>query len=474
MTSRTRFLITAAFVCHLLLAPSLVTSQLLSQVTPSDSVQDLPNTPSALNEEDVTIRAVTQEKTGAIYKLHGKAEIHYGVYILRADEITYNADTGQSTADGHVVLEGGPNDEHIQASHGTYNVRAESGRFENVTGSIGVRTRGTRLMLTSSNPFFFTGKVVEKTSPDHYLVYDGTVTTCELPQPKWQFNAKKVVVNVGGTAKIYHSIFGIKGIPVLYFPFATLPAERIPRQSGFLIPNIGTSSVKGTILGESLFWAINRSLDAHIGAEYFSARGWAPQGEFRARPSDTSFLDLNYFGVLDRGTGNPPVNQGGEEVRLTGEGAFGHNFRGVANIDYLSSYVFRLAFNDVFTQAVNSEVKSKAFLSNTTDGFFFNVSTQRYQDFESTTAGDVVTILHAPSLEGSSVDRQLGHSPFYWTYDAAAEGLSRSEPGFSTAALVGRIDLEPSLSLPLSFGGWSLRPELSIRDTIYYSKVKYD
>jgi LPS-assembly protein len=471
MTSRTRFLITAAFVCHLLLAPSLVTSQLLSQVTPSDSVQDLPNTPSALNEEDVTIRAVTQEKTGAIYKLHGKAEIHYGVYILRADEITYNADTGQSTADGHVVLEGGPNDEHIQASHGTYNVRAESGRFENVTGSIGVRTRGTRLMLTSPNPFFFTGKVVEKTSPDHYLVYDGTVTTCELPQPKWQFNAKKVVVNVGGTAKIYHSIFGIKGIPVLYFPFATLPAERIPRQSGFLIPNIGTSSVKGTILGESLFWAINRSLDAHIGAEYFSARGWAPQGEFRARPSDTSFLDLNYFGVLDRGTGNPPVNQGGEEVRLTGEGAFGHNFRGVANIDYLSSYVFRLAFNDVFTQAVNSEVKSKAFLSNTTDGFFFNVSTQRYQDFESTTAGDVVTILHAPSLEGSSVDRQLGHSPFYWTYDAAAEGLSRSEPGFSTAALVGRIDLEPSLSLPLSFGGWSLRPELSIRDTIYTQQL---
>jgi LPS-assembly protein len=471
MTSRTRFLITAAFICHLLLAPSLVTSQLLSPATASDSARNLPNTPSAPNEEDVTIRAIAQEKTGAIYKLHGEAEIHYGVYILRADEITYNADTGQSTADGHVVLEGGPNDEHIQASHGTYNVRAESGRFENVTGSIGVRTRASRLMLTSSNPFFFSGKVVEKTSPDHYVVYDGTVTTCELPQPKWQFKANKVVVNVGGTAKIYHSIFGIKGIPVLYFPFATLPAERIPRQSGFLIPNIGTSSVKGTILGESLFWAINRSLDAHIGAEYFSARGWAPQGEFRARPSDTSFLDLSYFGVLDRGTGNPPVNQGGEEVRLTGEGAFGHNFRGVANIDYLSSYVFRLAFNDVFTQAVNSEVKSKAFLSNTTDGFFFNASMQRYQDFESTTAGDVVTILHAPSLEGSSVDRQLGHSPFYWTYDAAAEGLSRSEPGFSTAALVGRIDLEPSLSLPLTFGGWSLRSALSLRDTSYTQQL---
>ena len=471
MTSRTRFLITAAFVCHLLLAPSLVTSQLRSPTSAATGTQDLPNTPSAPREEDVTITAISQEKIGRIYKLHGKAEIHYGVYILRGDEVTYNADTGDSTADGHVVLEGGPNDEHIEASHGIYNVRAESGRFENVTGSIGVQTRGSRLMLTSSNPFFFTGKVVEKTGPDHYMVYDGTVTTCELPHPRWQFNANKVVVNVGGTAKIYHSVFGIKGIPVLYFPFATLPAERFPRQSGFLIPNIGTSSVKGTILGESLFWAINRSMDAHIGAEYFSARGWAPQAEFRAQPSSTSFLDLNYYEVLDRGVGNPTVNQGGEEVRLNGEGEFGHNFRGVANIDYLSSYVFRLAFNDVFAQAVDSEVKSKAFLSNTTDGFFYNASMQRYQDFESTTAGDVVTILHAPSFEVSSVDRQLGPSPFYWSYEAAAEGLSRSEPGFSTAALVGRFDLEPTVSLPLKLDGWSFRPEFSLRDTEYTQQL---
>jgi LPS-assembly protein len=471
MTSRTRFLITAAFVCHLLLAPSLVTSQLLSPAPAFAATQALPNTPSVPKEEEVTIRALSQEKIGAIYKLHGKAEIHYGVYILRGDEVTYDSDTGESTADGHVVLEGGPNDEHVEASHGTYNVRAESGRFENVTGSIGVRTRGTRLMLTSSNPFFFTGKVVEKTGPDHYVVYDGTVTTCELPHPRWQFNANKVVVDVGGTAKIYHSIFGIKGIPILYFPFATLPAQRIPRQSGFLIPNFGTSSIKGTILGESLFWAINRSMDAHIGAEYFSERGWAPQGEFRAQPSDRSFVDLNYFGVLDRGIGYPPVNQGGEEVRLNGEDAFGHNFRGVANIDYLSSYVFRLAFNDVFAQAVDSEVKSSAFLSNTTDGFFYNASMQRYQDFESTTAGDVITILHAPSFEVSSVDRQLGRSPFYWSYEAAIEGVSRSEPGFSTADLVGRFDLQPSLSLPMKLGGWSLNPELSLRDTSYTQQL---
>jgi len=479
MTSRTRFLITAAFVCHLLLAPRIVTSQLLSLGASAQPTQGLPSTPATLEQEEVTITALQQEKHGALYILRGKAEIDYGTYVLRADEITYNSDTGDATAEGHVVLDGGPNDEHIEANHGTYNVKSESGRFEHVTGSIGARLHGSRLVLTSSNPFFFSGRVAEKTGPDHYKIYDGTVTTCELPRPRWEFSAHKVVVEVGGTAKIYRSTFGVKGIPILYLPFATLPAERLPRQSGFLIPNIGTSSIKGAILGESIFWAINRSTDAHIGAEYFSKRGWAPQGEFRARPSDQSYVDVNYFSVLDRGYGTPHVNQGGGEVRLTAEDEFGHNFRGVADIDYLSSFVFRLAFSEVFTQAVNSEVRSEAFLSNATGGYFYNASMERYQDFESTTSGQVITILHAPAAELGSVDHQLWNSPFYWSYDAALEGLSRSDPvfstalpRFSTAPLLGRLDLHPDLSLPLRVGGWSIRPDLSVRDTTYTQELQ--
>jgi LPS-assembly protein len=470
MSSRTRFLITVSFVCHLILALPLVTSQLLSPLAAAQNLPntDLPNTPSSpLREQDVTITALQQEKQGTLYQLHGNAEIHYGTFILRADEVTYNSATGDSKAEGHVMLDGGPNDEHIQASRGTYNLRTEIGKFEHVTGSIGVRLHGRRPMLTSSNPFVFTGATVEKNGPDHYKVYDGIVTTCDLPRPKWEFQAHKVVVEVGGTAKIYRSTFAIEGIPILYFPFATLPAEALPRQSGFLIPNIGYSTTKGTIFGESVFWAINRSMDAHIGADYFSKRGWAPQGEFRARPSQTSFVDLNYFSVLDRGFGDPHVNQGGEEVRLTAEGELGQNFRAVADVDYLSSFVFRLAFSDTFTQAVNSEVKSDAFLSNATRGFFYNFSVHRYQDFESSTPGDVITILHAPGVELSSVDQPLGRSLFYWSYDAALEGLSRSEPTFSTAPLIGRFDLSPTLSLPLHLGGWSLRPELSVRDTAY-------
>jgi len=465
MTSRIRLLITAAVLCHQLLAPRLVTSQLLPASSPSPDAAPAPPKRS----EPVSISAVHQEKDGEIYKLQGNVEIDDGAFTFHGDQVTYDSDSGNVQAEGHLLLEGGPNHEHIEAARGTYNLNSEIGHFEHVTGSIGVETAKNRAIFTTSNPFFFNGKVVDKKGPDHYVVTDGSVTSCQLPSPKWQFFAHKVVVEAGGNATIYNSVFRIEDIPVFYFPFATHPVQKEPRQSGFLIPNAGRSSTRGYTFGESAFWAINRSMDLLAGAEYYSRRGWAPDGEFRARPTDTSFVDLTFFTVLDRGLNG--VNQGGTEAHLNSEGAFAHNIRAVANIDYLSSYVFRLAFSDVFTQAVNSEVKSDAFLSNVTGSVFLNATTHRYQDFQSTTPGDVITILHAPGIEISSLDRVLFHTPFHGTIDASAGGLSRSEPSFRTAPLVGRFDIDPAVSLPLLLKGWSLRPELSLRDTIYTQQL---
>jgi len=465
MATRTRFLITTAVLCHLILSSRLVTSQLL----PAARAEKARVSSSSRAPLPATISALHQEKDGAVYKLNGNVRIEYLSYIFSGDNVLYDSDSGEITAEGNLVLEGGPNSEHIEAARGTYNLQHETGRFEHVQGSIGLPSRGHHTLPSTSNAFFFTGRVVEKTAPDHYLVTDGTVTTCEQPRPKWKFYARKMVVAVGGNAAIYSTDFRLMGVPVLYLPYATHPAQKLPRQSGFLIPNVGRSSVRGFTFGESVFWAINRSMDLHAGVEYFSKRGWAPDGEFRARPTENSFLDLTYFSVFDRGING--VDQGGTEAHLTSEGTFAHNFRAVADIEYLSSYIFRLAFSDVFTQAVNSEVKSEAFLSNTTGSVFINGTTRRYQDFQSTDPRNVITILHAPGLEVGTLDRQLWKTPLHALVDASMEGLSRSEPGFSTAPLVGRFDLNPVLSVPAFFKGWSFRPELSLRDTIYTQQL---
>ena len=505
MTTRSRIFITLAVLCHLLLASGVVTSQTLPPDTatdaPSDTVREnAPPRASNSNsenmvkatssaEEEVTIKAVQQEKDGSIFHLRGGAEIDYRHYILRADQITYNSDTGDSQLEGHVVLDGGPYDEHVESSHGNYNINSEAGTFYSVIGTVGLRLRNSRYVLTNDNPFVFSGKVVEKQGPNHYLVRQGTVTTCELPRPKWQFDAGRIWIDVDGSAKLYKSEFYLMGIPIFYFPYVTHPVQKEKRQSGFMIPTVGTSSTKGYIAGESVYWAMGRSMDAMLGADYYSKRGFLEHGQFRARPSDNSYVFFNYVGIADRGIGYPPQDQGGEDAHFMAERRFG-TFRGIANVDYLSSYVFRIAFTDVYTQAIDSEVRSQIFLSNTTNGFHLNLLAERYQNFEvcvppaipqpgtcsTITQSELVRILHTPSFFASSEERQIGNTPLYWSFLSAVEGLQRREApedlpqrplGLRTADLVGRFDLAPSITMPLKWQGWSFRPELTLRDTLY-------
>ena len=477
MTTRSRIIITAGLVCHLLLASRVVTSQ---TPPPAEPARLFPSAPASQVEEEVTIRAVEQEKQGSVYHLRGKSEIYYRTYILQADAITYNSDTGESQLQGHVILDGGPYDEHIEASHGTYNIQTEVGTFYDVVGTLGFKGRRSQFVLTSSNPFAFTGKIVEKHGPDHYLVRQGTVTTCHLPRPKWQFNARQMTVDVDSTAKMHDSDFSLMGIPVFYFPYITHPVQQT-RESGLLIPGLGNSSTKGYIIGDSLYWVFNRSSDMTLGAEYYSKRGWAQQATFRMRPSDNSYLFFAYSGVVDRGivTGGSLQNQGGEDARFQADHPFG-SVRGVANVDYLSSFVYRIAFTDVYSQAIDSEVKSQVFLSNTTYGFHFNALAERYQNYDvcvpetgvntgcsAITSTELIRILHMPSLFIGSEERRIGDTPLYWSFESAAEGLQRREIGFRTAALVGRFDLAPTIAMPLEWRGWSVRPALTLRDTAY-------
>jgi LPS-assembly protein len=468
MTSRIRIFITALVLSHLLLLLSLVHAQEVVQA----QQQAQETKARLLTGEEVTIKAVTQEVQRKVYKLRGDVEIDYRNYVLRADEITYDQESGDVNASGKVVLDGGPHDLHIEASHATYNIENENGKFYDVLGTIGARVRGSTVVLTSTNPFLFKGQLVEKSGTDRLIVHRGTVTTCTLPNPKWTFNAEKVDVVLGEDAKMYHANFRLFRLPIFYFPYATHPVDNLGRRTGFLVPQFGQSSRKGFIFGESIYWAINRSMDMTVGAEYWSRRGWAEHMDYRARPSENSYIDMRFFGVLDRGDPSTGQDQGGQDVTLDAGLDLKHGFRAVSSIEYLSSYVFRLAFSESFTQAVNSEVKSNAFLYNDWKGFSFGILAARYQNFQSTTPGDEIKLIHLPSLEVSSIERPIFGSRIMYSFDTAAEGVSRREPDFVTNNLLGRYDLHPKISAPMLFSGWSVRPEIGVWETYYAQQLQ--
>ena len=343
-----------------------------------------PPLPIAVPVPDAADRRVTldsnrQTRTGDQVLLEGDVHIQYGDYSVEADRIAYNEATGEVEANGHVHIQGTSDTQSINASRATLNIKTETGRFYDVSGSIGVRSTTRGNVYTTENPFLFTGRMVVKSGPDQLDIYDGTVTSCQLPKPDWQLTSHHFAVS-NGKAHASKTVFRLLNLPVLFLPYVTHPTGAGERQAGFLIPIIGNSSTKGLVLGEQIYMPLGRSSELTVGAEYFSSRGWQQSATFRMRGNGMNFVNAHYSGLLDRGyhqttydaNGKPTVtyiNQGGEDVTFSGRKDFSEHTRAAANVEYLSSYIYREAFTDNFNQAVSSDITSYAYATHAQNGY---------------------------------------------------------------------------------------------------------
>ena len=255
------------------------------------------------NEPKVDIEADYKKWAHGNFTLDGHVHLAYESRTVSADHAEYDENTGEAVLAGHVVIDGGENDEHIEASHATLNVRTATGRFYDVSGSVGLKPVApgrAQLVYANGNPFRFTGRMVVKTGPQNYEVYDGTVTSCQLPRPDWVLSAAKFTVDEK-EARARNSVFHLFNLPLLYLPYVTHPRRPEDRQSGFLIPVIGDSSSKGLTLGEQYYWAINRSTDLTVGTIYYSLRGWSQSARFQYKGLAENFARVHYSQLQDRG-----------------------------------------------------------------------------------------------------------------------------------------------------------------------------
>ena len=491
MRPRNFVFITLLALCHLQVGGQVLTNALPPSTTqaadPDTTASDvntapLPDDPSQeilpvaqlepAPQTGIPVRWIADRQTwvGRIATLYGVSEFHYRDYVLRADKIVYNQATTELQAEGHVQVTGGPEDAFIEATHGDMRLDMHTARFFNVNGSIGVRHTGRTVVYSTTNPFLFTGRVLIQTGEGNYRVVGGTMTNCRLPHPDWQLIAHAISV-ANGRASTSNAIFKLLGVPVFYLPYLRHPVQENGRESGFLIPIPGNSSVKGFILGEEVYVVLNRSMDMVVGLEYYSKRGFAPKGDFRYKGPGLDYLNVTWNALIDRGIAAVPpatglVNQGGEDIVALGRQDINPETRVTGNVEYLSNYVYRLVFDDNISQATSSEVHSNIALTHTHDGFIPSAYLDRLQTFASTAPGDEARILHLPTLRFDSIDRPLGASPLYWEMGSSIGRLSRAETGFN-AHNIGRFDFYPHLSLPIFAGGWSIVPEVALRETAY-------
>lgn len=224
--------------------------------------------------------------------------------------------------------------------------------------------------------------------------------------------------------------------------------------------------------GVGYYWAINRSYDAMYRGQLFTQRGFAHEVNFRGKPRVGTDLNFYLYGVNDRGRltdSGERIKEGGFLINGSGRSVLGRGWTGAANINYLSSFLFRQAFTQSFNEAIFSAVNSDGHVTKSWDTYTASIEFTRHQFFQSTQLNDQVVIRKTPNFEFHSSERRLFRKiiPVYFSLDSSAGFMKRREPGFITRQFTDRLNIAPRLSTSLFWKGFSFSPSYTFHATHY-------
>ncbi len=230
---------------------------LLSLVPSGAGGEELPLT--------VTADRMISDGNGVRVTAAGNVRIIRNGLTLLADTVSYDRSEETVSAQGKVSVE--RKGDLLRGDRVSLNFGAQEGTIFNAF--LEIKQGGTRV----------TGEKIEKRGDKEYTVSGGTLTMCEVNPPAWRFSAAEI--DIGERyASGKHVIFSVADIPVFYFPYLILPVSR-ERQSGLLIPRLGSSSKKGFFLEIPYYLNINPSQEATVSLDMQSKRGVGTEVDYR-------------------------------------------------------------------------------------------------------------------------------------------------------------------------------------------------
>jgi LPS-assembly protein len=411
-----------------------------------------------------------QSHKGDIFIADKNVDLQYAGMRLRADHVEYNDNTHDSLARGHVQFDF--ENEHLEADEAHYNFTTGAGTFTNVRGNIKILRRPNPMVLVSANPLYFEARHVERYGDNVFVVHQAWITVCDQERPTWQMYAPRARIRLNKTVALVNADFRLFKVPLIWLPYATAPAGQKIRQSGFLLPDIGNSSIKGYIFGDAYYWAPTTWADATIGAQDLTKRGSSQRAEIRLRPFENTSFSYTYYGVIDRGIRDATgalQSQGGHQQRLEVQSLLPHGWRFVTDYNQLSSLTFRLAFADTYGDAINSEVNSAVFLSNNFRGFSLNFAVVNDKSFLTISPETSVSLRNVPEARFGSVEQAPWRNlPIYFSFDSSIGALHRQDEVLNTPEAVQRTEIAPKVTVPLHFGPWlNVTASGAVRTTRY-------
>jgi LPS-assembly protein len=281
--------------------------------------------------------------TGEIV-LEGNAVVRRGAVVLRAGSARFDPKTQEVRATGGVLLTDATRVISADA------VRAVVGGDVEAEGVLAfvkdqpVDLSGLRdareAARAGRNRLTFSGKRLVGERAGRLRLTDARLTLCDCGDaaPSWEVSAREADVIPGKRAILKGAVVRItprlllvdRPVPVLWVPWLYLPLG--DRQSGLLLPVVGSTGASGFSIAQPLYLTLGRSADATLTPEYAFGRGSADvrdgkpavrgpgaRLELRWAPAEASEgrVELGWIHDLDA----EPGGESGDRWALVGEHA---------------------------------------------------------------------------------------------------------------------------------------------------------
>ena len=442
------------------------------QAPPSPAGTPAPATAPAAPAEpasdpgELRVRSESYEQVAkGHFEARGLVDLRLGAMRIQADKADVYEDLQPDgsvkrrlVAEGNVVFIRG--EERLSGDRVEMD---ESGRgfFENAVGYV-------------EPGVFIEGRRVERVDDNTYRVEGGKFTSCTQPSPRWGFTATSARIELDDKVVAKNSVLRVKGLPVFYAPYIYYPIRKDGRSTGFLFPHFGYTNVRGFNLGTGFFWAMGRSLDQTLYADYYSKVGHGFGHELRYAQASPSRGKFRTYLFQFKGS-DPVVDPGTGEVTPGAPGTTDYDIdwnalqmlpgkvRATVNVRKYSDLFFQQRFQDNFNLATNRTERWSAALEKDLRLAVLNAS----MDTTSTYFGTDYTRVNGrlPGVSLRRFPRQAGWGGVVFGLEATAERIQYGDS--ERVDTWARYDLAPTVSRPFRLSFLELNPSAGYRYTRY-------
>ena len=389
------------------------------------------------------------------WKCKGSVELSQDDLTFYADEVEYFNDTKRLVATGNVLFV--QTDHRISADRADFNTETRLGTFFSAWGIAALGGRADASLFGTLEPdVYFYGQTIEKIGADRYRITKGGFTTCVQPKPRWELVSGSVVLNVDDYALLRNSVLKVKSIPVLYLPIMYYPINKEDRATGFLMPNYGSSTIKGQTISNAFFWAIDRSEDVTIFHDWFSKTGQSLGAEYRyALERGSGNLWTNYLNeheaVYGSGGSETPIPATRSySLRGSASQAFGRNLYARARADYFSNLRVQQTYStDIISASTRSRTLSGG-LNGTWGAYSVTGAFDRseyFPDDESSAVNGAT-----PRVTAARAERPIGRTRLYTAFSGEYVHLLRQRRPVISGSdqSIDRVDTGALLRFPFT------------------------